>query len=383
MATIFPRKNAAGEERHTCRVRLKGVVIARTFRLKGQAESWGKRVEAAIEDGRWPVRELLPEKDWPHYFPDEVLAADEPEAAIDPDMMDAPSPAWTLRRAIDRFVDDIQHSMNKPKSLDDMLSRLRMWQTRPAADMRLSDIDGHVINAHVDSRLREGRKSNTIRNECFLISALYTHASQPTSKRGWGLTGLRNPVGEADLPKPPEPRQRRLQTDVAGVSEEIKLRDAIRNGRDAEEMMALFEVAIETAMRLSEILERSVRDLCSVEGRWQFLIPDTKNGHYRNVYLSTRAVSALLQLPSVKSAEHGHRIFSLDIGTFENRWTAARKKAGVSGLRWHDLRREGLSRMATKGLGLDALMSQSGHSSVQTVAIYLRTSPEEIVRKLG
>jgi integrase len=93
------------------------------------------------------------------------------------------------------------------------------------------------------------------------------------------------------------------------------------------------------------------------------------------------AVDALLALRP-QSEPHA-RLFRLNVPAVEYRWKLARKAAGVTGLRWHDLRHEGLSRMAEKGLTLGELKAQSGHRTAQVLLGYVNAKAAEVARKLG
>jgi integrase len=52
-------------------------------------------------------------------------------------------------------------------------------------------------------------------------------------------------------------------------------------------------------------------------------------------------------------------------------------------LKFHDLRHEGLSRMANRNLTLGELQAQSGHRTAQVLMRYLNARVVEVRRKLG
>ena len=65
------------------------------------------------------------------------------------------------------------------------------------------------------------------------------------------------------------------------------------------------------------------------------------------------------------------------------RWRSAHKAAGVTGLHFHDLRHEGLSRMAEKGLTIGELAAQSVHRTAEVLLLYVNAKVSEVAKKLG
>ena len=113
--------------------------------------------------------------------------------------------------------------------------------------------------------------------------------------------------------------------------------------------------------------------------------PDSKNGHPRRVVLTTRAAATLDDLIGKlpEGAIEDHKLFRLNAQQVDYRWRQARAKAQVKGLRFHDLRHEGLSRMAEKGLNLGELREQSGHRTAQVLLTYVNARVSEVAKKLG
>jgi site-specific recombinase XerD len=59
------------------------------------------------------------------------------------------------------------------------------------------------------------------------------------------------------------------------------------------------------------------------------------------------------------------------------------KRAGITGLTWHDLRHEALSRFVERGLNLMEVCAISGHSSLDMLKRYTHLRAEDIAAKLG
>ncbi len=86
--------------------------------------------------------------------------------------------------------------------------------------------------------------------EVLLLSALYRHASE-----AWCLA-VGNPARGVKLPQAAVGRQRRLE-DGHGEEqgEEERMRAALLAGSHGDEMVDLMDVALETGMRLGELLD--------------------------------------------------------------------------------------------------------------------------------
>ena len=101
--------------------------------------------------------------------------------------------------------------------------------------------------------------------------------------------------------------------------------------------------------------------------------------------LTTRAAATLDELLGrlPPHADADHRLIRLDAMEVTYRWRLARSRTQVKGLRFHDLRHEGLSRMAEKGLNLGELREQSGHRTAQVLLTHVNARVSEVAKKLG
>lgn len=373
MATFVKRG-----DRITAQVRYKGISVAQTFKGKTGASAWATRVEAAIDRGEWPDRSLVPPHLMGKWFPD-----DPAEKPLD----DArPHVGWTVEQALTYYDTMVTETKKGWKAERD---RIAVWKTRPIAKLKLVDPTlTDELQRHIEARKLKVA-NNTIRNETFLLSAVFTLAAKPNVGgefvHGWGLTDVTNPIDHCILPPPPRPRHRRLEEGQSGqASEEERMRTALLAGSRGVEMVALFDVLLETAMRLSEALGvRRGQLKRSASGRY-IVLEDTKNGTSRDVFLSTRAVAALdAHLAARQAGGREDRVFKLIVPQVEYRWKKARKAAGITGLKLHDLRHEGLSRMAGMGLTIGELQRQSGHRTAQILLTYVNAKHEEMAKKLG
>jgi integrase len=113
------------------------------------------------------------------------------------------------------------------------------------------------------------------------------------------------------------------------------------------------------------------------------VLPMTKNGDIRRVPLSKDAVSILKEqrLATVQSITG--RVFDVSQIALDKAWRKACRKAGVLGLRFHDLLHEAISRLFEIGLNPMEVSSISGHKTLQMLKRYTHLKAEDLAKKLG
>lgn len=226
------------------------------------------------------------------------------------------------------------------------------------AEIRSSD-----LATYRDARLAEGVSTNTVRLSLALISHLYTVAI-----KDWGIEGLSNPVTKLRMPKGSRERDRRpSKAELVAV---IKAAGEIH-----AEMPAVIELAIETAMRRSELLTLRREH---VRGK-HALLEDTKNSSRRMVPLSVRARALLESLP----ARLDGKVFSLAPHSVTLYFGKACRAAQAEDLHFHDLRHEDTSRLFEKGLSMMEVASITGHKTLSMLKRYTHLCPDALSDKLG
>nr|WP_323012264.1 tyrosine-type recombinase/integrase [Castellaniella sp.] len=78
----------------------------------------------------------------------------------------------------------------------------------------------------------------------------------------------------------------------------------------------------------------------------------------------------------------GHFIWPLTPYLFDKAWTDAKKAAGLTDFRFHDLRHEAVSRLVEAGLSDQEVAAISGHKSMQMLKRYTHLRAEDLVGKL-
>lgn len=130
--------------------------------------------------------------------------------------------------------------------------------------------------------------------------------------------------------------------------------------------------AIETAMRAGEICAMIQNDVHEKH----IHIPETKNGHARDVPLSSKA-KRLLKLATGKDT-----VFGINSSQLDSLFRKMKKRALIEDLHFHDLRREALSRLA-KVFGLMELAKISGHRNLSILQdVYYAPKIDDLADKL-
>lgn len=269
----------------------------------------------------------------------------------------------TLADALERYLREVSvHKKGRGYSINQ--SQARQICMHPISLLPLARIRPADIARYRDTRLKSVG-ANTVRLELALISHLYTVAIE-----AWDMEYLQNPVRRSSRPSVTgTARDRRLVDD-----EEVRLLDAAMAYN--QRAHALIVVAIETAMRRGELAGLTWKDIDRNIAR----LTDTKNGESREVPLSSRALAAIQSLPRQL---HDDRIFGLTDDAISTMMTRVCRRAGIEGLRFHDLRHEATSRFFEKGLNPMQVAAITGHKTLQMLKRYTHLRAEDLAKMLG
>ena len=136
--------------------------------------------------------------------------------------------------------------------------------------------------------------------------------------------------------------------------------------------------ALDTGMRRGEMLAMR---FCDIDETRQVLVlrgSTTKSKKTRVVPIGTARLQAVLQYQRLdaegeakpETAPVFSNAFGEPIHYFRTAWERALSKAGLSDLRWHDLRHEYASRLAERGVPLSQVRDLLGHASIMTTERY-------------
>ena len=314
------------------RVQIQGhAPLSKTFINKADAERWAKQVEVEMQKGS---------------YTNLVLA----ERTI-------------FAEIIERYIAEVLPTMRGGTA--DVI-RLKALSRRPVARLNMVSLTPQKIAQHRDERLKEVAPATVVR-ELSYFSSIITYA-----RKEWGIN-INNPVSLVARPKNPQGRSRILdEAETSRLLEELR-----PTGRRSIWMLPLVKLALETAMRRSELLGLRWEHI-DLQRRTIFL-QLTKNGTSRTVPLSTHAIQILCDMPRNLDG----RVFPVTHEVVSQAFSRARKQAGVKDIRFHDLRHMAITRLAEKLPNLIELSAVSGHKSLAMLKRYYHPNPELLAEKLG
>ncbi len=316
----------------------------KTFRTKRDAQDWARRTEDEMVRGVYIVR--------------------------------ADAERMTLEAALKRYMEEVAVTKKASTILSERNRARRL--TKALGSYSLAAITPSLVADFRDRRIAEGRANDTVRLELAMLSHLYT-----TAIKEWRLGLIYNPVTNIRKPTPGVGRNRRLT-----AAEEQRLIEACT--RYSNPMLGwLARIAIHTGMRAGEI--RSLRHGQVDIERRLVTLTDTKNGSARTVPLTRAAVKVFQEALNnpTRPADYD-LIFFGEPGRdgkrrpyeFHPAWQQILKDNGISGLRFHDLRHEAVSRLVEAGLDDQEVAAISGHKSMQMLRRYTHLRAEDLVAKL-
>lgn len=282
-----------------------------------------------------------------------------------------------------RYLLHLETLGRKKSTMSDYESTLRVHLTPFFAGRSLDRVDVHLVEAFIHTKLRDGRAPKSVLNYTGLLHAIFAFAI----RRGWCAT---NPVALADKPRA---AQRDAEIRFLSVEElEAVIREVPDDELGARERV-LYRTAGMAGMRRGELLALRWRDVDWAAGlirvrrnytRGEFGTPKTRR--------SSRAVP-LADLLAAELERHFQRsqfrgddelVFAhpklgtvLDSSKLRKRFMAARERAGVRYVRFHDLRRTFGTRMAAAGAPLRSLQEWMGHGDFRTTLIYADYAPDK------
>ena len=140
-------------------------------------------------------------------------------------------------------------------------------------------------------------------------------------------------------------------------------------------LRAVVTVALETGMRMSEMLQLRWSDVDLDVPRLYVRAEQAKNGFARDVPLSDVAARAI----QTQKGLHPAHVFSFEgepmLRVNGNAWRKALKRAGIPNFRFHDLRHTWATWQARAGTPLLVLQQLGGWRSIQMVQRYAHHQP--------
>lgn len=298
----------------------------------------------------------------------------------------------TLAEAVERYLREVS-AFKKGAASERSISRI--WLGTSLATRALTAIRHNDLRRLRDEWLQD-RQPATVVRRLALLSHLYTVA-----RKEWGFTTLANPVQLVTRPSVDDARDRRLHERITlrGISSEQCPRqeiDWIIRATRSPELPTIMRLAVETCMRRSEIVGIQREDVDLLHGVVR--LRDTKNGQARYVPLTPSAREDLRQWLANRPMRGP--IFTMRAGSVTRAFIRARCRAQrqyrelcqqhgrriqqhyFADLRFHDLRHEGTSRLASV-FASHELAKVTGHQDVRMLLRYYHPRGRELARKLA
>ncbi|MBW9335697.1 site-specific integrase [Herbaspirillum sp. RU 5E] len=328
-------------KRWRARIRRKGFPAqSEMFDTKAQAQEWASRQEA-------DMRALK--------FQDVRIIADK-----------------TLASAIDRYVEEQTQVRPLGKNKKAVLSNLKLAlgkYTMPA-------LTGDVLTDYVKDRKAAGAGGVTI-----AVDLTYLTSVIKAARNIWrwpvnldAIDQARAYMAHIGLSTRSKERTRRpTKVELSNISTWflVKVRQRVP-------MADLIAFAVDTAMRLSEIINLKWTDLNEqdktiiIRNRKH---PRAKIGNDQEVPLLGDAFDIVKRQPKVGKEE---RIFPVTEGTVSSLFPRACKALGIEDLRFHDLRHEGVSRLFERGYTIEQVALVSGHRDWKMLARYTQIRAKDL-----
>ena len=324
---------------------------SRTFKTRSVAEEWARQQDAEIDrigaglvrahHVTVPIRELL----------DEYLAS-------------VPSAAYLLKspRAA---LGAVPYGALTTDAVSSWIAG-RSRETARNTGKRISP----------DTTRRELSALGGFLRWCYRVKRLPPHVQHPT--RG------------VEAPKPAPGRDRRLSeadqqkmtealTDAPRPTQGPKRSGNYRTGTRNPWVLPIMRFAAETGMRRGELCAARWEHVDLDAGTLHLPADITKTRTARTVPLSPAALDVLRTLDRTDDP----RIFPTSPSAVTQAWSDARKRAGVQGLRVHDLRHEAASNLFELGFDTMEVAAVTGHKDLRSLKRYTHIDPAHLARKIA
>lgn len=348
MATI--RKK--GNYQHHVQIRKKGFPsVTKTFETREEAENWAVVKESEMVRG---------------------VYTDSSEAE-----------RTTVGDLIDRFTSDFAPQYYRVREDKKEAWRFQCAQLKKAlGQYSVAALNQKIVKKYRDDRQKPVTKTykngikkevvvsgSTVRKELYMLSKILGYAEKEEEL----ALPKGNPVLKVRMPPDGKPRNRRLSAE-----EWVKLETECRASRNIYLWPAV-ELALESSSRQGELLYIKWNDVDLTKGT--AFLEKTKNNDARTVPLSPRAIAVLDELTRSISGV----VIPVQRMTLYHAFKAAAKRAGIENFTFHDLRHEGLSRLAERGdFSLLEMAAVSGHKTLQVLKKhYVHLQAENLAKKLG
>lgn len=258
--------------------------------------------------------------------------------------------------------DYIPYVKTYKKSWEMDISRIRNHLLPYFGAMRMSDIEKRDVVQLINDQL-PSYKPGSINRVIILLRYMFNLAIK------WEVEGVsRNPTAGIPLLKENNHVERFLSSKEAKT-----LLIAIKNSKNPT-LQHIISMLILTGARKREVLDAKWEDFDMERKIWR--IPNTKAGKARIVPLSDTASVLLTKLRQKKRCAYAfaNPATLKPYSSVYYSWHTARKEAGLSDVRIHDLRHSFASFLVNAGRSLYEVQTLLGHTQIKTTQRYAHLS---------
>lgn len=209
------------------------------------------------------------------------------------------------------------------------------------------------------------RSIATVNRELTVLRRMFSIAL----REGWIL---KHPFSGSDTIISPADEIKRIR--VLSDNEEAMLLDACDERR--ERLRVIIICALDTGMRRGEILSLRWRDVDLPNKRINIQAMNTKTLRARSVPITARLFAELVAMPRKDPTS---RVFGVT-DTVKRSWATAKRIAGITDLKFHDLRHTCATRLVQGGLPIAEVSRILGHTSIVTTFRYANVDDSTLDR---
>jgi integrase len=283
-----------------------------------------------------------------------------------------PAAAKEVRKAIPTYsqlsAQHLAHAKTHMKSYDSLETIMRLHLVPRWGKRRVDEITSREVGQWLAEKSNEGLMPATVEKFRVMFGRSFELG------RRWGIAGcLNNPTRGIQRPKFDNKRERFLSPDEAG-----RLLAAASTSLNPQ-LRSIVALLLLTGARVSELLRAEWRYVDLERRAW--LIPMSKTGKARHVPLSKAAIDIIDQLPRFEGCPWliPNLETKLPFVSIKHSWQTARKEAGLTGLRCHDLRHSAASFMINAGVDLFAVGKVLGHADYKSTLRYSHAANETLL----
>lgn len=233
-------------------------------------------------------------------------------------------------------------------------------------ELELHEITPLLIEKYRAERLRTGITKSTVNREVTIMKKMFNLAMD------WNFAD-ENPVLRVKLFSEKDTMKERILKE----EEEVKLL-----AESPDYLRPILVVALQTGMRRGEIFNLKWKQVDL--NKRHIIVKQTKSGKSRMIPINNHLYQELLRVESTNGkCEHvfPNSLTGKPFTDVKKSFKGACKKAGIKGLRFHDLRHTFATRLIEAGADLITVRDLLGHFSVRVTQRY--THPSQLQKKLA